>query len=279
VRLSTLQIALGLSIAVHAALLTLRIAAPDTFNRVFQDTPLEVILINSRSNQAPEKAQAIAQASLAGGGEAASGRATSPLPYSGLTSMGDSAQDASRDVDALQRQQTELLTQVSKQIAQLPLPDPKQATDSADEAARQERRRQLVKLLAEIERRIETQNARPRKRYISPATREAVYAIYYDHLRRRVEDQGTTHFPEVGGEKLYGELTMIITVDQQGTVLSTEVVQSSGNPQLDRRAQAIARSAGPFGPFDAAMRARADQIAVVSRFTFTRDATLKTNVR
>lgn len=279
VRLSTLQIALGVSIAVHAALLTLRIAAPATFDRIFQDTPLEVILVNSRSNQAPEKAQAIAQASLAGGGDAASGRATSPLPYSALTSMGDSAQDATREIDALQKKQTELLTQIRDQIAVLPLPDPKQASDSPEEAARQERRRQLVKLLAEIERRIETENARPRKRYVSPATREAVYAIYYDHLRRRVEDQGTTHFPEVGGEKLYGSLTMIITVDREGRVLATEVVQSSGNPQLDRRAQAIARSAGPFGPFDAAMRAQADQIAVVSRFTFTRDATLQTNVR
>ena len=278
-RFSTLQVALGVSVAVHAAVLTLRFAAPATFDRVFKDTPLEVILVNARSNEAPEKAQAIAQASLAGGGEAKSGRASSPLPYSALTSMGDSAEDASREVDALKQQQTELLAQIRRQIAQLPLPDPREAADSPEQAAKLERRRQLVKLLAEIERRIDTENARPRKRYVSPATKEAVYAVYYDNLRRRVEDQGTTHFPELAGEKLYGELTMIITVNHDGSVLSTEVVQSSGNPVLDRRAQAIARSAGPFGRFDAGMRANADQIAVVSRFRFTRDAKLQTNVR
>jgi protein TonB len=61
-------------------------------------------------------------------------------------------------------------------------------------------------------------------------------------------------------------------------VLSTEVVQSSGNAALDRRAQGIARSAGPFGKFDAAMRRQADQIAVVSRFKFTRDDTLETKL-
>ncbi|MDB5930776.1 MAG: TonB family protein, partial [Polaromonas sp.] len=47
---STLQIALGVSIAAHAALLTVRLVDPERFNRVFQDTPLEVILVNSKSD-------------------------------------------------------------------------------------------------------------------------------------------------------------------------------------------------------------------------------------
>jgi protein TonB len=61
-------------------------------------------------------------------------------------------------------------------------------------------------------------------------------------------------------------------------VLETEVVQTSGNPVLDRRAMVIAKSAGPFGPFNKAMRQQADQILVVSRFKFTRDETLEANV-
>ena len=65
---STLQIAVGVSVAVHAGLLTVRLVDPESFNRVFQDTPLEVVLVNARSNERPEKAQAIAQASLAAGG-------------------------------------------------------------------------------------------------------------------------------------------------------------------------------------------------------------------
>ena len=71
-RVSTLQVALGVSIAVHGALLGVRFVDPEGFNRVFEDSPLEVILVNSRSGEAPEKAQAIAQASLAGGGESQS---------------------------------------------------------------------------------------------------------------------------------------------------------------------------------------------------------------
>jgi protein TonB len=56
-------------------------------------------------------------------------------------------------------------------------------------------------------------------------------------------------------------------------------VQGSGNRLLDTRAEAIARAAGPFGHFGPAMRAKADQIAVVSRFKFTREQTLQTTVQ
>ncbi|WOO34231.1 TonB family protein [Diaphorobacter limosus] len=278
-RLSTLQIALGVSIALHALLLSVRFIDPERFNRVFEDTPLEVILVNAKTSERPDKAQAIAQASLAGGGEAAKGRATSPLPYSALTSIGDDLEEAQRKMDQMLEQQTQLLAQVRQQLAILPQPDPRKASESSAQEQQEERRRQLVKLLAEIEKRINDENARPRKRYISPATREEVYAVYYDGLRRKVEDKGTQNFPEQGGKKLYGELIMILTVNHDGRVLETEVVQGSGNRLLDRRAEAIARAAGPFGHFGPAMRAKADQIAVVSRFKFTHDQTLETAVR
>lgn len=278
-RLTTLQIALGLSVAVHAALLSVRFIDPQAFNRVFEDTPLEVILVNAKSNERPDKAQAIAQASLAGGGDAAAGRATSPLPYSALTAIGDDLEEAQRKMDQMLEQQAQMLTQLRQQLAVLPEPDPRKSSQSADQQEQDEKRRQLVKLLAEIEKRINEENARPRKRYISPATREEVYAIYYDGLRRKIEDKGTQNFPEQGGKKLYGELIMIVTVNHDGRVVETEVVQGSGSRLLDSRAQAIARAAGPFGHFGPAMRARADQIAVVSRFRFTRDQTLQTDVR
>src|SRR3954467_119619 len=81
-RPSVMQLALTISLSLHAAVLGVRIVDPADFNRVFQDTPLEVVLVNARSTEAPTKAQAIAQANLAGGGEGETGIATSPLPPS-----------------------------------------------------------------------------------------------------------------------------------------------------------------------------------------------------
>lgn len=276
--LGTLQVALLASLLVHGALLAVRIVDPQRFDRIFQDTPLEVVLVNSRSNERPERAQAIAQASLAGGGEAAKGRATSPLPPAPSNRPGEAANDTQRRIEAMQAQQAALLAQVRQALAALPPPDLRITADNPATREREQRRKELTQLLAEIERRINEENARPRKRYVSPSTREAVYAVYYDTLRRRIEDVGTRNFPTQAGQKLYGELTMLITVNYDGRVIGTEVVETSGNLNLDRRAQGIARSAGPFNRFSGAMRRQADQLVVVSRFRFTRQETLETQL-
>lgn len=278
-RFSTLQIALTASIAVHAAVLSVRFVNPEAFNRVFADTPLEVILVNARTDEKPDDAKAIAQATLSGGGEAETGRATSPLPPAQRNDQGEALElvSASR-VQSLQETQNLLLAQIRDQLATMAPPDPQRMADKTELAEREEKRRQLTKLLAEIERRINSENARPKKRYVSPSTREGVHAVYYDSLRRAIEDRGTENFPTANGQKLYGELTMIVTVNFDGRVLGTEVVESSGNPVLDRRAAAIARTAGPFGAFSAAMRREMDQILVVSRFKFTREETLQARV-
>lgn len=277
-QLSVLQWALAVSLGLHGILLTVRFVAPENFNRVFRDTPLEVILVNARSNEAPVKAQAIAQANLAGGGEAERGRATSPLPPSREFQLGDAPDDARRRMEDLQTEQQQRLTALRRELALLPPPDPQREAGTPREQALQERHRQLVRQLAEIEKRINAENARPKKRYISPATTEAIYAIYYDGLRRRIEERGTRDFPESGGKKLYGELTMNVTIDAAGRVVEADIVRPSDSRQLDQRAVAIVYAAAPFGPFSDAMRRQADQIVVTSRFRFTREEGLETTL-
>ena len=276
--LSTLQWALLGSAALHGALVTVRFVDPQAVNRAFRDTPLEVILVNARSTEAPAQAQAIAQANLAGGGEAASGRATSPLPMAPSMQLGDAAEDSRKRIDQLQHEQQQLLAQIRREIAALPPPDPKRDNGTPQEREPEERRRRLLRLLAEIEKRINEESARPKKRYISPATREEVYAMYYDALRRRVEERGTRDFPELNGKKLYGELTMNVTVDATGHVVEADIVRPSKSRRLDQQALAIVQAAAPFGPFSAAMRGQADQIVVTSRFRFTREDGLETSL-
>jgi protein TonB len=276
--LSTLQWALLASGAAHAALLTVHLVGPLRVERAFRDTPLDVILVNARSAEAPVQAQAIAQANLAGGGEAEKGRATSPLPMAPTMQLGDAVEDAKRRIDTLQDEQQQLLSQIRREIAALPPPDPRRDNGTPQEREQEEHRRQLLRLLAEIEKRINDESTRPKKRYISPATREEVYAAYYDLLRRRIEERGTRDFPELNGKKLYGELTMNVTVDAVGRVVEAEIVRPSASRALDQRAMAIVQAAGPFGLFTPAMRSQADQIVVTSRFRFTREDGLEATV-
>lgn len=277
--LSTLQVALMVSVAIHAALLTVRFVDPESFNRIFEDTPLEVVLVNASSKEVPEKAQVIAQRNLAGGGDVDKGRATSPLPPMPVTESGEAVEEAHKQIEELQQQQMQMLAQLRRDLAMLPQPDPrKEQQGDPQESEREERRRQLLQLLAQIEKRINDENARPKRRYVSPSAREGVHALYYDALRRKIEEMGTRNFPEANGRKLYGELTMLVAVDARGQVVETEVVQSSGNRTLDRRATAIVTGSAPFGPFSPQMRAQFDQLVFASRFRFTRDEALRTTV-
>ena len=269
-RPSVMQLALAISLSLHAAVLGVRFVDPEDFNRVFQDTPLEVVLVNARSTEAPTKAQAIAQANLAGGGEAEAGIATSPLPPSPTQLIGDEETDASRKIEQMQQQQQQILTEIRREIADMPAPDPRKVSVTPAEREQEEKRQQKLRLLAEIEKQINEQNARPRRRYISPATREEVYAIYYDKLRHKIEDRGTINFPTLNGHKLYGELTVNLTIDARGHIVESEVVRSSNSRFLDQRALAIANAAAPFGNFSADMKLKADQIVVTSRFRFTK---------
>lgn len=271
--------ALGLSVAVHAGLVGFRFAAPEAYNRVFQDTPLEVILVNARSEERPLEAQALAQVRLAGGGEVPEVRlSSSPLPPAMNNDPGTDISAVQKKIEVLKMQQMRLLTQLKTELAVLTQETTGDKTDSPDREAKVQRQQQLARQLAQIEQRVDQTQGAARKRYISPATQEVVYAIYYDKMRRTIEYQGTLNFPEAAGEKLYGQLTMVITLDNRGHLLSTEVARSSGNSLLDERAVAIVRNAAPFGPFNRKMREQADQIVVVTRFNFSSDDTLGTRM-
>ena len=279
--LTTLQWALGLSVLLHAALLTIRFVDPEGFKRVFQDTTLDVVLVNAESDEKPEKPQALAQATLAGGGEAADKRMVStPLPPAPVESPGDSAvNENQRRIDSMLEQQEQLLAQVRQQLATMPKVDPQKLNQDPEAQAQEERRQQLQKLLAAIERRVEEENSRPRKRYLSPATLGTTYAVYYDEMRRRIEAEGTANFPQVAGRKLYGELLMSLLINHDGRILDARVTRSSGNRNLDRLAEIIASRAAPFGNFTAAMRKDTDRFDVTARFKFTHEQTLETTLQ
>lgn len=157
-----------------------------------------------------------------------------------------------------------------------PQPEGADATESAREILRRE---------AEIARNIEDYNKRPKKTVISPSTREAGYALYYDALRQRIEKTGTLNFPQKDGKKLYGELVISIPIYQDGTIYEKDgglaIDRSSGNPALDEAAKRIVRRSAPFGKFPQNMRSvdKDDVWVLVTNFRFTREGGLEAKLR
>ncbi|MCS0658531.1 TonB C-terminal domain-containing protein [Massilia terrae] len=270
------MIAIAVSVLAHAALLAVRFVAPDAFRMAPADPGIEVILVNAKHAQAPSKADALAQANLDGGGMAEQGRSKSPLPDLRKTEDGDSLKAVQRRVAELEEVQRKLLTKSrSSAFNAAPVTEKDKPDPNRNGAELVETSKAIARAAAEIADRIEDQNRRPKKTFISPSTREVGYAIYYKQLQKRVEETGTLNFPQQAGKKLYGELVMTIPVFEDGTLYMKEggphIESSSRNPALDKAALAIVRRAAPFGKFPRNMRSagRSDVWVVVTRFRFT----------
>lgn len=286
----TLTLAIGLSVLLHGALLAVRFTAPDRFQLKPADPGLEVILVNAKHDKKPLKADALAQANLDGGGNAESGRATSPLPDMQKSEDGTSLKEVRRRIEELEQSQQRMLAQMKTRtpFASPAKPDaiaPREANIRPDGADADENEKAIARREAEIAKNIEDYNKRPKKTQITPSTQEVGYAMYYKNLQTRVENIGTLNFPQKDGKKLYGELVVYIPILHDGTIYTREggarVERKSGNPALDAAALRIVQRSAPFGRFPANMRTsgKDDVWEVITRFRFTREENLQTELR
>lgn len=273
-----LQIAIGISIAVHAALLVVRFVAPEGLRTKPEMPRLEVVLVNARSSEKPRTPQALAQYNLAGGGEHEKGRVTSFLPNTGRVTDGETVINAPRASQSEESLQKLLQTQkgaTAHAVAPVPVQanDPTPATPQAgltqDLSATLQA---MARLEAQLEKRINDYNARPRRGYIGPSTQGVAYALYYTQWKDRVERIGTQNYPPEARGRLYGELILAVTLRPDGSIYKNEVTvtRSSGHPLLDRAAERIVRLGAPYGRFSTEMRKDYDVFEIITKFSFMR---------
>jgi protein TonB len=279
-------IAIAVSVALHAALLAVRFVAPDAFRLKQADPGLEVILVNAKHDRKPLKADALAQANLDGGGNADAGRARSPLPDLRRTETGESIKATQRRAAELEERQKNLLTRMRQsELNAAPMSDKEKPDPTRTGADLIESSKAIARQSAEITQRIEDENKRPHKKFLSPSTIGVGYAFYYQAMTKRIEEIGTLNFPQKDGRKLYGKLILSIPVFMDGTIYEKDggitVDSSSGNSALDAAAVTIARRSAPFGKFPPNMLSadRNDLWVLTIAFNFARNDRLEAESR
>jgi len=197
----SLMWALSISVLLHVIFLTVKWVSPTSMERIFQSNSLEVVLVNSRSVNAPDKPLALAQAKLAGGGQVTGMQLqTSPLSASVQDQNGRDLQQVEKKIEVLKSEQVRLIQQLKQELFELSSHPPQANRGSMDSDSLIERQRQLSSQLAQIEKQSQTLQGGNKKRYIGPATQESSFARYYDKMRRSIETTGTENFPQAGGE-------------------------------------------------------------------------------
>ena len=279
---NTLYWALGISLLLHAIVLSLHFKFPDA-SRALQNKVLDIVLVNAKSARKPTDAQVLAQANLDGGGDSNQDRvAKTPLPPPRRQQSGGDLEQAQKKVQALEAQQRQLLAQAkakqalaaakeNKEPGQAP---PEQALPSGRDLANSAL--EMARLQGVIERQVDEYNKRPRvKRFLTRAA-ETPFAFYINDWQRKIERVGTLNYPEAARGKLSGTLMLTVRIRNDGSVERVDIDRPSGHRVFDDAARRIVRLAEPFAEFPADIKRDYDVLEITRTWTFTSSNQLET---
>ena len=235
---------------------------------------IEVTLVNTQSENAPEDADYLAQANQEGGGNTDEKvrpetifPAILPKDSVEMTStnppavMAPPPTPARSEVVTVARSETSINTDVV----------PQEKTDTQEPTAAQiiSRSMDIASLEVEIGNAIQAYSDSPRRKFISANTREHKYAAYMDGWRRKVETLGNLHYPGAAQRQgLTGSLLMEVVLNADGTIRKLELKRSSGYKVLDDYALRIVRDASPFMPFPESIGAETDVLHISRTWKF-----------
>lgn len=216
---------------------------------------LDVTLVNAANDETPNKADFLAQANNAGGGN--SDEAHRPgAPFSGPLPVTQPGVAPVALMPAAPAQQTEsgphILTTTGASDASAPQQKDTRATPAPTDrvaAVPVQQRLEMAQLAQEVRAEKEAYAKRPRKKYISANTRSAADAAYQVAWVHRIERVGNLNYPDAARTRhLRGDVVLTVTLSADGHVRSVAINQSSGYRVLDDATTRIVHLAAPFPP-------------------------------
>jgi protein TonB len=233
--------------------------------------PLEVVLVNSKSRIRPNNAEKMAQNNLDGGGNTTEERyAKTPLPTLGESEQ-FSPEQSSHRVKQLEQEAKRLLTQLKSNYSVPRETDLKQTVsneNSGEDLAT--RALEMARLDAEISKNIDAYEKLPKRKFIGARTQEYRYAQYIEDWRSKIERIGNMNYPQQArDQKIYGRLTLTVSIRSDGSVDSVEISRSSGQRILDAAAMRIVKLAAPYAVFPREISKETDILSITRTWTFT----------
>lgn len=275
--MSRFQTAVLASLVLHAAVMFgITIRPPDLSKLAFAP-PLEVVLVNAKTESRPLQADALAQRNLDGGGNTeADRRAKSPLPVTRHDRQTREQALESKRVQQLEREAAKLLTQIKSQATVESAPSQPQPQADTKVAAPNtadilNKSLQIARLEAQIDKDMDSYQKRPRRKFLGARTQEYRFARYIEDWRVKVERVGTLNYPQAArDQKIYGSLQLTVSIKADGSVENIEINRSSGQRVLDEAALRIVRLGAPYSAFPADISRDTDVLSITRTWTFTR---------
>ncbi len=217
---------------------------------------LDVILVQSATQETPDKADFLANAAQAGGGTSEEAKRptqvfTSPVPKpeEGVAPMPVRA--AAPAPKPAETAPTPVLTQDQSALQVSPVQprEERRQRELPRDEIPIERSMEMARLASELDRQAQAYAKRPKRKFISANTREYAYANYMAAWVARVERVGNLNYPdEARRRKLEGSLVLTVAINKDGSLERIDIIRSSGQAVLDDAAQRIVELSAPFTP-------------------------------
>ncbi len=270
-----------LAIAFHALIiLGVVFELPDLSNNSTAKT-FNVVLAQFESEKKPDKADFIGQANQEGGGDSEDLQAPSTREMAQfndpnkIASEAQSAQSSNIQVSS----SSEVISVDGEDVADANANEKTLDNNKLPDAAELiNRSYQLSGLIANLDNTDNNQSRKGRKRAVSASIHRASDALYLDTWRRKIERIGNLNYPErAKQDKIYGNLTLKVALNKDGTINQLSITESSGKKLLDDAALRIVRLAAPFPPLTQEMTKDTDILEIIRVWRFQPDYKLKTN--
>ncbi|MGF1546906.1 MAG: energy transducer TonB [Thiotrichales bacterium] len=238
-------------------------------------SPLDVVLVNTVSHEAPTDAERIAQFNQQQSGSSdLDGRPAEEL-VSPMPSIQEGAADSPQEIrtqDVRKVRQEQFLTSERSTIRVATDRESEQDKPVEDLSEQEVIKRdvEIARLAAEVEIAHQNYAKRPRIHFIDAlSAKSAVEAKYIDYWVKRVESIGNLNYPEdARRDSVSGKLILNVLLDNNGKVLKVQVAQSSGSKMLDEAAVSIVKISSPFPTFPREMRGQYDQLMITRTWVF-----------
>jgi periplasmic protein TonB len=308
--LTPFAIAIWFSVAVHAVLLAVKFE-PELKEMVERLPSLEVVLVNAKTEKAPDNAELIAQANLDRGGNTDDNRQMKtvlPMPPNKTAEVKlqekQEAKTAAKSVQVkakeeqeekrvaeLEKQAKALMTQLKaeKEVATEPSQQAKTRVVEPDQSqenvlstklnrdALLAASLEIDRLEAQIAKQQEEYQKRPKRRFLGARAKAADDAMYLEAWRKKVERIGNMNYPSAArSQKIYGKLQLTVSIRADGSVEDITIDKSSGSKVLDDAAINIVKLAAPYARFSEQMRQTTDILGITRTWTFTNEDALYT---
>ena len=240
---------------------------------------MEITLVQTHTDKAPEKADYLAQANQQGGGNTPKAETVkSPLP---ITEIGESEatipvqQAMPRPQIKSAKEKTELLTTAksSNKIWQSSTRPDKQdrrlLPANPGLLKSQQYLLERSRLNAQLSRQWNEYQQLPRRKYINARTKEFKYAGYMVAWQAKVERVGNINYPEEARRRgLSGDLVLDVVLTADGSLDEVSIIRSSGYKLLDDAAMRIVALSAPFSAFPKKISQETDLLHITRTWKF-----------